>query len=153
MRRSDKEIKDENMVKSILKDALVCRIALCDDKCPYIIPMNFGFKDGYLYLHSGPLGKKMEIIKKNNQVCFEVDIETQLVTAEHPCDWGMNYLSVVGFGKALIVDDIKEKKKALNIIMDKYSNEPSFEYSETAIENVVIIKVKITELTGKKSGY
>jgi len=153
MRKVDKEIKDKNMIKSILEEALVCRIALCDDNSPYIIPMNFGYKDNYLYLHSAPEGRKIEILRKNNNICFEVDLKTELVTSENACKWGMKYLSVVGFGKAQIVNDIEEKKKALNIIMNKHSNESSFEYLEAAIKNVVIIKVRITELAGKKSGY
>jgi len=153
MRKVDKEIKDKNMIKSILEEALVCRIALCDDNSPYIIPMNFGYKDNYLYLHSAPEGRKIEILRKNNNICFEVDLKTELITSENACKWGMKYLSVVGFGKAQIVNDIEEKKKALNIIMNKHSNESSFEYLEAAIKNVVIIKVRITELAGKKSGY
>lgn len=58
MRRSDKEIKDKNIIQWILKEAQVCRIALCNDNKPYIIPMNFGFKDNYIYLHSAAEGKK-----------------------------------------------------------------------------------------------
>lgn len=64
MRRSDKEIKDKSTIESILNEAQVCRIALCNDNKPYIVPMNFGFKDNYIYIHSACEGHKIDIIKK-----------------------------------------------------------------------------------------
>ena len=52
MRRSDKQIKDGKIIEKILEEAMVCRLALCDDGRPYIIPLNFGFKNNHLYFHS-----------------------------------------------------------------------------------------------------
>lgn len=155
MRRSDKEIKDKNTIEWILKEATVCRIALCENNKPYIVPMNFGFKDNCLYLHSALVGKKINILNENNSVCFEVDIETELTTSENACNWGMKYYSVIGFGKAHFVEDINEKKKFLDIIMQKYSNkqDKSFEYSKSALDKTALIKVEIENLTGKKSAY
>jgi nitroimidazol reductase NimA-like FMN-containing flavoprotein (pyridoxamine 5'-phosphate oxidase superfamily) len=153
MRRSDKEIKDKNRIKWILDKASVCRIALCDYDKPYIVPMNFGFKDNCLYLHSALEGQKIDILNKNNRVCFEVDIKNEIVTSENACNWGMKYYSVIGFGKANFIEDIDEKRKILNIIMQKYSDAKSFKYSKTALNKTAVIKVKITEITGKKSGY
>jgi nitroimidazol reductase NimA-like FMN-containing flavoprotein (pyridoxamine 5'-phosphate oxidase superfamily) len=155
MRRSDKEIKDKNLMENILKEAHVCRIALCDDNKPYIIPMNFAFKDNNLYLHSALEGQKIDILNKNNNICFEVDIENEIVKSEKACDWGMKYYSVIGLGKSEFIKDINEKKKALDIIMQKYSenNTKSFQYSQSSFDKIVVIKVEITEITGKKSGY
>jgi uncharacterized protein len=155
MRRSDKEIKDTETIQWILKEAQVCRIALCDNDKPYIVPMNFGFDDNYIYLHSTSEGKKIGILNKNNNVCFEVDIQNELVKSEIACNWGMKYYSMIGSGKAYFIEDNNEKEKALNIIMQKYSENDakSFEYSETALNKTTIIKVKISEITGKKSGY
>lgn len=152
MRRSDKEIKDKNIIQWILKEAQVCRIALCNDNKPYIIPMNFGFKDNYIYLHSAGGGKKIDILNKNNNVCFEVDIENELVISEIACNWGMKYYSVIGSGKAYFIEDINEKENVLNIIMQKYSEEnlKSFEYSEKSLNKTVIIKIELTEIIGKK---
>lgn len=69
MRRSDKEIKDKQITEWILKEATICRIALCNYDKPYIVPMNFGFKDNYLYIHSAREGQKIDMIMKNNNVC------------------------------------------------------------------------------------
>lgn len=155
MRRSDKEIKDIDIIEYVLKEAQVCRIALCDYDQPYIVPMNFGFKDNDLYLHSVLEGRKIDILNKNNNVCLEVDIKAEIVSSDNTCDWGMKYYSVIVSGKAHFLEDITEKKKALDIIMRKYSgnNAKSFEYSQSALDKIVVIKVKITEITGKKSGY
>ncbi len=155
MRRIDKEIKDPELIQKILKQAKVCRIALCIDGKPYIVPMNFGYHDKILYLHSATEGRKIDILRKNSNICFEVDIKTQLVTSGNPCKWGMRYLSVIGSGKAHFIDNIEGKMEALDIIMAKYSSksENSFKYSRDALSSVLIIKVEIENITGKKSGY
>ena len=155
MRRSDKEIKNKETIQWVLKKAQVCRIALCDNNKPYIVPMNFGFDDNYLYLHSAPEGHKMNILSKNRNICFEVDIKNELVKSEIACDWGMKYYSVIGYGKADFIDDIEEKKKVLDIIIEKYNENDleSIEYSKSSLNKVAIFRVAIEEITGKKSGY
>ena len=83
--------------------------ALCDNNNPYIVPMNFGFKDNNLYLHSAHEGRKIDIIKRNNSICFEVDMETEILTSDIACNWEMKYYSIIGFGKAHFIEDEKEK--------------------------------------------
>lgn len=153
MRRKGKEIKDKNAIESIIKRATVCRIALSENNVPYIVPLNFGYKDNCLYFHSAKEGKKIDIIKKNNNLCFEFDIDNELVKAEDACNWDMKYYSVIGFGEAFLVEDFEEKREALDIMMEHYSGKSSFKYPEKAVNNVAIIKVKIESMSGKKSGY
>lgn len=153
MRRKDKEITDVEVIESIMKEAMFCRIAVCEDNKPYIIPMNYGFKDNYLYLHTGKEGKKIDILKKNNNVSFEVDLKCEVVVGAEPCNWTMKFYSVIGFGKSSFVDDIDEKKDILNIIMEKYSGKSDFQFPDAAINELAIIKVKVSEITGKKSKY
>ena len=153
MRKKDKEIKDKNTIESIIKRATVCRIGLSENNVPYIVPLNFGYENNCLYFHSAKEGKKIDMIRKNNSVCFEIDMDTELVEAENACGWGMKYYSIIGFGKAFLVDDFDEKRKALDIIMEHYSGKSSFEYSEEAVINAAIIKVEMEIMTGKKSGY
>ncbi|MCC7564260.1 MAG: pyridoxamine 5'-phosphate oxidase family protein [Methanobacterium sp.] len=153
MRRSDKEINDPEVIQEIFQEADVCRIDLIDGNEPYVVPMNFGYKDNILYLHSASEGRKIEILKQNNNTCFQMDIKSELVASASPCNWGMKYLSLIGQGKAYVISNIPEKKDALDVIMGKYSPEASFEYSDDAINEVVVIKVNIDSVTGKKSGY
>lgn len=153
MRRQDREIKDKQLMESIIRRAPVCRIGLSEDNVPYIVPLNFGYKDNFLYFHSAKEGKKIDMIRKNNHVCFEIDIEHKLVQGGDPCDWSMKYRSVIGFGKAFLVEDHEEKRRALDIISEHYAGKQSFEYPENSVNNLAIIKVKIESMTGKKSGY
>ncbi|MGW8222537.1 MAG: pyridoxamine 5'-phosphate oxidase family protein [Syntrophobacteria bacterium] len=152
MRRNDKEIHDRDAVEAIIRDSLVCRLALSDENRPYVVPLCFGYRDNALYFHSSPEGKKIEILRKNGNVCFEFDIDQEVVQDEKPCKWTMNYRSVIGFGKGSLVENLEEKKKGLDVIMQQYSGR-SFEYLQPEIENTVIIKVEIESMTGKESGY
>jgi len=153
MRRKDKEVKDKNVIISALNRAMICRLGLTEDDMPYIVPMNFGYKDNCLYFHSAPIGKKIEIIKKNNQVCFEIDIDHEVVITESACNATMKYLSIIGFGIAELIEDFEHKQNALQIIMDHYSSNKKHEFSKKMIEKIVIIKVKIEKMTGKISGH
>ncbi len=65
----------------------------------------------------------------------------------------MNYYSVIGVGKAFIIEDLEEKKKGLDVVMAHYSDDRTFEYPESSLRQMVIIKVQIDQMTGKKSGY
>ncbi len=151
MKRKDKEITDRMEIESILSQARICRIGFSQNNKPYIVPMNFGYKDGYLFFHCAQEGMKIDIIKQNNNVCFEVDINHEITDTGIPCDWSTRYSSVIGFGKALLVKDPIEKKLALNVIVNHYSPKAKFKYSEEALNKVGIIKIEITSMTGKKS--
>ena len=151
MRRKDKEITDRMEIESVLSQARICRIGFSQNNKPYIVPMNFGYKDGYLFFHCAQEGMKIDIIKQNNNVCFEVDINHEITDTGILCNWSTRYSSVIGFGKALLVKDPIEKKLALNVIVNHYSPKAKFKYSEEALNKVGIIKIEITSMTGKKS--
>lgn len=153
MRRKDKEITDKKEIEAIIERATVCRIGLSEDNLPYVIPVNFGFKDNNIYFHSAPMGKKIDILKKNNNVCFEIDIDHEIIISDDKCNSSMKYRSVIGYGKAVIVDDLNEKREALNIIMNHYTSKDLYEYNERLLKRMAIIKIEIDSMTGKKSGY
>jgi len=151
MRRKDKQIRDIAAIEEILSSAAVCRLGLCEENQPYVVPLCFGYEDNTLYFHCSLEGKKLDILRKNNKVCFEVDIDHEFVKADKACDWGMKYKSVIGFGKAEFIEDIESKRKALDIVMQQYSG-GTLEYPEEAIKNTIVIKVEIESMTGKASG-
>ncbi len=150
MRRKEREINNQEEMEQILKDSSICRIAMVDDDKPYLVPMNFGYREGALYLHSAPEGRKIDLIRKNPFVCFEVDEIVRLKKAKLACDWGVEYKSVIGFGNAAFLFDPDEKRQAFNIIMGQYS-EREFEYSDEMLEKTLVIKIEIEKMTGKKS--
>ena len=150
MRRADREITSRAEIEEIIRRSLVCRLALADENHPYIVPLCFGYKDNVLYFHSAGQGKKIDIIKKNSRVCFEFDIDSEVIKADKACEWGMQYKSVVGFGQASFLEDYESKRRALDIIMKQYSGESST-YPEAKLKHTVIIKVDIEHMTGKRA--
>ncbi len=152
MRRKDKEIRDIETIEKIIAESTICRIGLCDDGSPYVVPVCFGYEDGVLYVHSAMEGKKVEILRKNNRVCVEFDQCVRVIKADNMCRWGMKYRSVIGFGKAYFVEDEKEKVRALEIIVKNYSDIlGSYEYKKMG--ETLVVKVLIDSISGKMSGF
>ena len=150
MRRSDKKISDIAAIEAILRKASVCRLGLCEANQPYVVPLCFGYEDNALYIHCAKEGKKLDIIRENNNVCFEVDIDCQVIKAEQACKFTMRYKSVIGFGKAMVIEDAEAKRKGFDVIMQQFSEGP-FEYPEEALKKAAVVKVEIESMTGKKS--
>jgi len=152
MRRKDKQMTEEIEVTDVLQRSQVCRLAMSDGLHPYIVPLCFGFQDNAIYVHSASEGRKLDLIRKNNSVCFEFDIDIELVKNNYPCDWSMRYKSVIGYGKAIFLDDIDEKRRALDIIMRQYST-GEFVFPQSSLDRTIVIKIEIECINGKKSGY
>jgi len=152
MRRKDKEITSESEIKAIIKKAGVCRLGMVNGNKPYIVPLCFGYHDNNLYFHGTLKGQRIDILRKNPNVCFEFDLITEPVESENPCDWGMKYQSVIGFGKAVFIDRLDEKHKALSIIMAQYSKR-QFQFPENSLKITSVFKVEIESMTGKHSGF
>lgn len=140
-------------IKEIISKADVCRIALANGDIPYIVALNFGYSDEglrKLYFHCANEGRKLEMIRKNNFVCFQMDAEHQIYKGEQGCDWGMKYSSVVGYGNITIISEPDLKKTGLNCIMAKYGGEKEYSYDEKVLERTTILSLEIKEMTGKK---
>jgi nitroimidazol reductase NimA-like FMN-containing flavoprotein (pyridoxamine 5'-phosphate oxidase superfamily) len=148
MRRNEREIKDRKEIDDIIRRCQVCHLAMCDDGQPYVVPLNFGYDGRFLYFHTAPEGRKIDIIKRNNRVGFEVDILNDIVTAEQACKWGAKYESVMGSGTAEIVDDLEAKKEALEWIMRQYGN-GAWDFKEEILKKTLVLRVRILEISGK----
>lgn len=153
MRRGDKEIKDMKEIEEIIREAKVCRLAFSVDNMPYIVPLSFGYEKGIFYFHSALVGKKIDMVKKNNRVFFEVDINTEVIPGPDACSYNMKYRSVMGRGRIQFIEDIRGKKKAFDIIMKHYTGRDDFIYPENILKDVIIMRLEVEEMTGKKSGY
>lgn len=150
MRRADKEVKDSGKLEEIIKQAFVLRIAMHDDPYPYLVPVNFGYEAGEFYFHSAPEGKKIDLIRRNNRICFEVEADCGVLKADRPCKWSTRYASVVGFGRALFLEDPQDKWRGLEIIFRHYASEP-FEVPLSSLERLAVIKIAVESMTGKIS--
>lgn len=153
MRRDERNVSDIRLIEKIILKADVCRIGFANGNIPYIVTMNFGFTSvpgRTLYFHCANEGRKLEMIKSNNFVCFEMDIDHQLKTGDKGCDWGMRYSSVVGYGYISIITDQDQKKAGLDCIMRHYGSAKEYSYNPKVFDRTTILRLDIKEMTGKK---
>ena len=123
---------------------------MIDGDMPYIVALNFGYKTGdpaVLYFHCANEGRKLNIIEKNNNVCFQMDVDHKLVIAKKACGYSMNFKSIVGYGKISKVKTVEEKMEGLNYIMKQYSDREDFSYEDKMIDMTTILKLEIDTLT------
>lgn len=154
VRRHDKEVTDPEVIRDILKKSLVCHLALVDEGKPYMVSMNYGFRDDVIYMHCALEGRKVDILRANQDVCFMVYYGNRLTTGPDACgDWTMKYKSVTGFGKASLIEKDEDKEAPLQVIMDHYTTRGPFEFTPERVAETLVIRVEIEEMTGKISGY
>lgn len=149
MRRKEK-LMNRDAVEKFICENNVLRLGLSVDDQPYIVPLNYGYKDGSFYIHCAKEGKKLEMLASNSKVCVEIDGHHELVEGDNACSYTMKFTSVIGFGKANVLTEKEDVRRGLDILMANFSD-MSFTYNDKALERVVIIKVDIDEITGKSS--
>ena len=152
------EIKSKEKIIKFLNEQETGRICSIDkDGYPQIIPMNFVHTNDVIYMHSHTKGEKIENIKRNNKVGFEVDKSLEFLPSyfTDPIDASQAdtlYISVVIKGTSTLVSDINEKTLALNALMKKYQPEGGYENIRPdmrVIDEVAIIKVIPSSMRGK----
>ena len=153
MTKRERQIFDPAQIKAILDTAKVLHLGLAVDNMPYVVPMNYGYsmEDGKLtiYLHSAVRGKKLDMIRANPNVFFEMDCDRIPFEGEMPCQYGLAYSSIMGRGVATIVEDVEEKKKAMSLLM-KTQTEKDFEFQDRLVSAVAVIRIDVSEYTAKK---
>jgi nitroimidazol reductase NimA-like FMN-containing flavoprotein (pyridoxamine 5'-phosphate oxidase superfamily) len=150
MRRKELEINDRAEIEATIAEATVCRVAMCDGDRPYIVAMNFGYRDNRFYFHCAAEGRKLDILANNDRVCLQMDVGAEIERGDTACEFGMKYRSVIAFGTATIIDDASEKAAALDTIVQHYSVSPE-EYPEALLNVMKVIEVEIESMTAKKS--
>jgi nitroimidazol reductase NimA-like FMN-containing flavoprotein (pyridoxamine 5'-phosphate oxidase superfamily) len=166
------EIQSKYKMIKFLNEEPVGRIASIDaNGYPQIIPMNFVYvqanepnhhfnqtiKVDAVYMHSHPLGEKLDNIKRNSKAGFEVDRHICFLPSYyfHPTDASQAdtlYISIVIKGDATIVNDNEEKSEALNFLMKKYQTEGKYrplEPNMSTVHEVTVIKVVPQIMRGK----
>lgn len=152
MRRSNKEIIDQAAIEAVLQANHLCRIAFTEQQQPYLVPMNYGYSSGRIFLHCAREGRKLAIIQTNNNVCFEVTDSIALKDRPNAGDFGTIYRSVIGFGTIAILDDQELKRSTLQIIMLQHTGTLTWPFSEPALAAVLLLQITISSITGKVSG-
>jgi uncharacterized protein len=152
MRRKDREITDIQKLESIINNCDVCRVAFANGDVPYIVTMNFGYPGGTekrIYFHCANEGRKLDMIRNNDYVCFEFDTDHILHKGNMACDFGMSFSSVVGYGHITIVIEPEEMISGFHHIMSHYVGKGEFSYDQKVLERTLVLRLDITEMTGK----
>lgn len=150
MRRQDREIVDLERIWEILRTGEVCRVAFCGEDWPYIVPMSFGILDGKLYFHCAADGTKLDLLKANPNVCFEVEANVEVVPGDQACDWSVRYQSVIGFGHASVVEGLDERQAGIKALLTQYTDR-DIEVPQDISSETVILRVDVHSMTGKES--
>ena len=178
MRRKDREVLGDENIAKIIEQCTTCHVAMIDDAnagLPYVIPLSFGYSlnSGVLelYFHCAHIGKKLDCIRKNPNVAFSMCVENRIeIHEEAYCKSGRFYASVVGQGKAEIVEDSAEKCRGLSLLMERQaagaahgssSAQPmqstaphKFQFTPEQAATVTVFKITSTNFTGKaKNDY
>lgn len=153
MLREDKEIANKNLIYEIIEQNHICRLAFANADEPYLVPVNYGYKDEKLYIHSALNGKKLDMLKANPNVCFEISDSIEIVTSNTACGYTTKYRSVIGFGKAKILTATEDKIISLNIIMKQHTGKSDWDFSMASVDKMLAIEISIDSVTGKNSGY
>lgn len=152
MTRRELEVTDPGQILEILNKCKVLHLGLVDDGMPYIVPMNYGFtmEDGKLtiYLHGAAKGYKLDVIRKNPVCCFEMECELQPFEGKVACQYGMSYNSLMGRGRAVIVEDVAEKMNAMTLLMQNQAGK-HFDFNERLVSIVSVIRIDVSQYTAK----
>jgi nitroimidazol reductase NimA-like FMN-containing flavoprotein (pyridoxamine 5'-phosphate oxidase superfamily) len=155
MRRKDREILDINEKLDILKRNKVCRLGFVDSDMPYVVPVNYGFTfdDNILtlYFHSANEGRKIDIIRKNNNVCFEIDCDHNLLEGKLACNYGFEFISVIGTGKVTISEKKEEKVFGLSVLLShQLDKKDNYTFADDMLARTAVFKITIAEFVGKR---
>ena len=158
MRRSDRAITDFSDLLAVITACPVMRLGFADTNTdgvavPYIVPLNFGVtaNDDVItfYFHSALEGRKVELLKQHPHAAFEADRLLQVVEGAAPCDWSAYYESVMGTGLVEILEDMDEKKAAMDSIMRHYGYAETPHYHEGVFARTLLFKLTVTDIAGK----
>lgn len=151
LRRHDRALTQEESWQ-FLKESAVGRLGLATtDGYPYVVPLNHVMCDNEIFFHCAAKGRKLDILRQNPQVCYEVDSLLGIKTGPKACDYSTYYKSVIAFGTAYEITDITKKAEVLNALTAKHvppghSFEP---VAEANVTKITVIGIKVEALTGK----
>ena len=148
-------ITDQTEIDAIINKCQVCYVSMVDENnLPYVLPFNFGYINGVIFLHSAQKGLKIDILRKNPSVCiaFSTDHQLRHQSESVACSYSMKYRSVLAFGKVEFIDDMDQKVEFMNQVMSHYTDK-EFTYNAPSLREVCTYKVNVEKFTAKIYGY
>jgi hypothetical protein len=137
-------------MEALLERARVGRLGLCLGGEPYVVPIGFVYHGGRVYFHSSPKGRKIEAMRRNPRVCFEVDEARSFIPGPTPCSFTVEYESVIAYGRVRFLEDSEEKLEALRLLLRKYgAAEAAKVLSAEHLGDVLVGEIAVEEMTGR----
>lgn len=151
MRKSDREIRDYNEILRLLDECQTIRLALHDEPYPYVVPLSYGWeeRDGklFVYFHCAKEGKKLDLITKNGNVCFEADCLAGYKSTGHGVT--ADYRSLIAFGKAERVYG-EELVRGLELLLAHCHVEGYSARECAAMGITAVVRITVDGITGKR---
>lgn len=152
MRRKDREVVDIHELLNIIQECRICHLGMQDERGIYIVPLNYGFEyvnnQLVLYFHSAKVGRKIDALKLNPNVCFEMDCDHRLIEGDKACDYSFGFKSIIGNGQVSFLESYDEKLRGLQLLMH-HETLKEFEFDERMVNMVTVMKVVAEEFSGK----
>lgn len=153
MRRQDRRITDPAMICAVLDKCRTLHLGLVEDGSVYIVPLNYGWTEEngryILYAHSAAEGRKIDLIRGGADVGFEMETGVEYFDADTACGWGNRYESIIGEGRATLLETPEEKRQALAAIMAHYSARKDYTFEDAMVNLVQVIQIDVTALSCK----
>jgi nitroimidazol reductase NimA-like FMN-containing flavoprotein (pyridoxamine 5'-phosphate oxidase superfamily) len=154
MRKAKKEIADRSIIEELLRTCPIGRLGTVGpDGWPMVKPLNFAFLNGHVYFHTALEGEKIDHIKRDGRVCFEVDLPIAYVRGaqNNPCTAEYLFRSVIVKGRAALVKDEEERRSALSALMGKYQPDGGYgEFLPGKLAITGVVRIEIEQMTGKQ---
>jgi len=153
MTKRERQVTDREEILKILDKCKILHLGLVDGDEPYVVPMNYGYvmegEQLTLYMHGATKGYKLDLMRKNPKVFFEMECDVQGFEGEIACQYGTVYQSIMGRGKATIIEGPQEKIETMKLFMKSQTGR-DFEFSEKMVSAVVMIRIDVSEYTAKR---
>ncbi|MBQ4577008.1 MAG: pyridoxamine 5'-phosphate oxidase family protein [Firmicutes bacterium] len=153
MTKRERQVTDREEILKILDKCKILHLGLVDGDEPYVVPMNYGYvmegEQLTLYMHGATKGYKLDLMRKNPKVFFEMECDVQGFEGEIACQYGTVYQSIMGRGKAIIIEEPQEKIETMKLFMKSQTGR-DFEFSEKMVSAVVMIRIDVSEYTAKR---
>ena len=157
IRRHDRAVEDDGWIRSLLHRIPFGALATVQDGHPFVNTNLFVFDEAAhaIYLHTAAVGRTRENVEKDDRVCFSVSEMGRLLPADTALEFSVEYKGVVVFGRAAIVADENEARRALQLLLDKYFSHlrPGEDYRAITgeeLELTAVYRIQIEQWSGKK---
>jgi len=151
-RHPERGAYDRASLEAILDEALVCHVGFVDDDRPFVIPTIHARAGETLYLHGSPASRMLRTLGRGPDVCVTATIVDGLVLARSVYHHSLNYRSAVVLGKARSVDDVREKRRALEAVVEHIAPGRSREArppSKQELAGTSVLAVDLDEASAK----